>query len=163
MLYAITLTLSVSLSGFTPTSAQLDVDPVFRLSRPPIVSAAAFPRQGMALPHLIYVNEGRIPAEIGDAAVTREEYLHTRQMSALGPAYFLGYAATAGRAFEPYDPWSYDPQSYHHDAMWLPTDEEARRCPLLRLRVGGGGSASVLPCYELVRLPLGAGAARAGP
>lgn len=155
MLHSIAVTLSVTLAGFTPTSAQLDVDPVFRLAHPPLVSAAAFPRQGMALPHMIFVNEDRIPAEIGSVAVTREEILHTRQMSALGPAYFLSYAATAGRAFEPYDPLDYDVHEYHHEAMWTPTEEEARRCPLVRLRIGGGGSASVLPCYEVVRVGLG--------
>jgi hypothetical protein len=177
MLYALAITLAITLDGFTPVHATLEVNPTFLVS-----AQFPAPHTGMALPHLIIVDlpaltrldsftgfhappaggwenpHGNTITSLKDLAI-QEEYLHTRQFSALGPAFYLVYALTLGEALEPYSPRN-RPEGNSNlsdfSSMWQPSNEQARACPLLRFEWGGGtGSGSFLPCYELIRLTTG--------
>ena len=71
----------------------------------------------------------------------RHEMAHSRQQAALGPAFWLSYAATLGRPFEPYDsflhlglaPFSVGFQVFTEEDMWMPSPEMEQAYPLFRL------------------------------
>ncbi len=180
MLYEITIALAIAFGGGS-ASVTLDVSPTFLVDT--TTPATAF-RQvlglpgangdfGMALPHLIFVNSTAIDnynagwrdacerygacdfEVVHHAEIAREEYLHTVQMRALGPAYFGAYALTMGEPFEPYNPRDAG-QTFDWSSMWLPAPELANSCPLFRLSFdsSSGASAGVLPCYQLLELEL---------
>lgn len=84
----------------------------------------------------------------------RHELTHVDQQTALGPAFWLAYAATAGRAFEPYDPlarWLPSSTGNHrHDFSdaWTPPPEMEGNYPLFRIaREGDEHRLQLLPGY----------------
>lgn len=176
MIYEISIALVIAFGG-GQTSVQLDIDPTFLIAGTTPASAIAgslgIPSAhggfGMALPHLIFLDDDAIERynrswrdacrdygacdyeRVSRDLILREELLHTEQISALGPGFFLAYAGTLGEAFEPYSPRD-DDVAFDWDNMWLPGPELAGSCPLFRLRFDAGASeASLLPCYEVLR------------
>lgn len=89
------------------------------------------------------------------------ELTHVDQQAALGPAFWLGYLATGGRAFEPYDPLHTFfglPSSYHgseHDMSqtWRPPADMPRDYPLFRIaRSGDETRFQLLPGYPGIEI-----------
>lgn len=128
-LFAITFVLTVHLNGFKPTGWDASVDPVFwSNSEPPQIALVArgYGAVGMAIPNFFWLDTSRSPED--PSLVLQEEYTHTRQMAALGPGFFVAYAATWGQPFEPYNPRDLANRSYSLQRMWHPKD--ANRCPM---------------------------------
>ncbi len=65
--------------------------------------------------------------------IGHHEMKHLNQWTALGPAFPVAYALTAGREFENYIQDTY---------MWVP--DNPMRCPLLRIRDG----IHFMPCWR---------------
>lgn len=71
----------------------------------------------------------------------RHELAHSRQQAALGSAFWLAYAATIGRPFEPYDSFlhiglashPFGVQVFTEDSVWMPESEMEQTYPLFRL------------------------------
>jgi len=124
MEFIITLVLTL-----TPTP-QLDVNPT--LIMPLDTTNQLLNTCGTSwIPHVITYNpDYRCNRE----ETIRHELIHARQWTALGPAFYPAYLATAGRAFEDY-----------RDMMWIPPEGMERNCPLFSIRKD---SLSVLPCYQ---------------
>lgn len=157
-LLSLTLALMLPMDGLRFTGDfQLDINPVFAVD----ARLSQWGAAGTTLPGLVLLDqEGLARLESwGETRteVIRHELMHTEQQAALGPGFWVAYALTAGRPFEPYDPleWfvgiaaaptEYKPNEYGQ--MWMPEPEERQRYPLLRLaRRGGTGSIELLPGY----------------
>ena len=72
----------------------------------------------------------------------QHELGHVDQQSALGPAFWLGYALSGGQAFEPYNPLraflgppsSYQERSNDMSRTWMPPPDMPRDFPIFRLK-----------------------------
>lgn len=153
-LLSLALSLSLAMDGpkFTGDYT-LDASPVFG------VATGMLPRNSVAmtLPGVIlYRDDPTLPDEFRlkrNPELLRHELEHVAQQSALGPAFWLGYGATAGRAFEPYDifnlgaPSSYGDQHEFRN-VWTAPDEMVGNYPLFRVaRAGDETRLQLLPGY----------------
>lgn len=132
-LAALTLALTIPLGN--PGAWVLDINPVLQIDTP----SAHREWAGLALPGLILINPDSY-APPGWAV--QHELTHQRQMAALGPWFWGVYAATLGRALEPYDPLN---PAIRPGWAWLPPPGMTRACPLARLTQAG---VQFEPCYH---------------
>lgn len=154
---AVFVALTLHLSGPKVTGWSLDITPVVEVTAD-YNKLPFFPASSGGLspvPGLILISPQTVWAERfwpgTTANFVREELRHQQQMQALGPWFYVAYAATAGKPFEPY---AYAPVDYYHSwadlsAMWMPPPALQRRCPVFRIT---DHSASFMPCYEIVRI-----------
>lgn len=161
-LVALTLTLTLTLSGGHIDQAYLDVNPVVSITADyghllggilPSSFASGF--TGTTVGNIVFVNEPVFHAAVTrdpayQARFWREEVEHSRQWSALGPLFPPLYMISQGEPFEPYPirhKASYTGLSYDFAAMWQPTPSESDRCPALRIGIRNHGSA-LYPCWR---------------
>ena len=133
----------------------LDIDPTFGVpvsSLPNRASAMTLP--GMVLYQDAPWMEGYRDHLPSDPHLLRHELEHVDQQSALGPAFWLAYAATGGRAFEPYDPLARwlpsNTGNYDHDFsdVWTAPPEMVGNYPLFRIsRRGDETKYQFMPGY----------------
>lgn len=148
-LVAITVTLTLTWGPAGITSTRLDVNPLIAVpfNLPESVPAMTLP--GV----LLYKPERSRPNNLGGIRTTYSalslpwtiphELHHFRQEAALGPWFWVAYAATVGRAFEPYDPLDRRPPQNWSNA-WMPPPSMTDDYPLLRFDAHG---AHLLPGY----------------
>lgn len=151
MLLSIYVSLTITFGP--PITATLDVNPTFIVEAPVerVLGGLGTRVHAVTLPHLIlidpYVNTDYSYDE--RRLLINEEIIHSQQWSALGPWFPVSYAATLGRAFEPYDPLNMEGYSIVRDQdpsrMWIPSPELVQRCPLLR--IGSERGFQLLPCW----------------
>ena len=136
----------------------LDVDPVFGI---PFRNGLPWAASATTLPGFVlyddsdavrdgYGGRNHLPS---NPEILRHELEHSDQMGALGPAFWLGYGGTAGRAFEPYDIFNLgapNASGNPHDFSnaWTAPEEMRGQYPLFRVsRMGGETQFRLLPGY----------------
>ncbi|HKI57716.1 MAG TPA: hypothetical protein VKA00_00685 [Trueperaceae bacterium] len=133
-----TLTLHLTLGRIT--SATLDVNPLVA------VPAPLGGTGGVSLPGVMLYKPPHAGPAVPFRAITRHELHHYRQEAALGPWFWVAYALTGGRAFEPTQQYGVVAKQSWTDA-WKPPPSDEDNFPLFRVRWNDGLSLSVLPGY----------------
>ena len=148
-LLAITVTLTLNFGAPASATWSLDVTPVVLVRADPariipgVLASSPIPRVVIIRPQG-FTDPGYYSSTVS------HELVHQRQMDALGPWFYVAYAATLGRPFEPRGnlPQATDPMDlYEPDlgTMWQPSQRLAARCPMLR--IGSAGTAFE-PCWR---------------
>lgn len=157
---ALSLSLPMNEGRFTG-DARLDVNPVVAVPMDGLPWGAA----AITLPGVVLYDDRGLWGPEYDLPSSREmrahELGHADQQSTLGPAFWLVYLLSAGRAFEPYDslsttfglPSSHQGSPHDMSRTWQPPSDMPRQFPFLRLeRKGGTTSIQLLPGYPGIQI-----------
>lgn len=138
----VSFAITVTLSFFSAGDWELTVNPELFIDAP---VGSLIPVSAIALPNLVILDGNHIEPDVYKYVII-EETAHLRQWGALGIYFVPAYAATLGRAFEPYDPvveWSPGVRNDLRD-MWIPTKEQASRCSMFRIKPH---TFTFMPCF----------------